>query len=99
METVFSATRSGYTSIALGNVIGSNITNILLVLGCPGLVPLLTISKLSIYYSTFHADYSAPLLLFIRTDWRIKRSEGLIILLFYSGFDSVPKSSDKSKCN
>jgi cation:H+ antiporter len=86
MVTV-SAARKGYASIAIGNVLGSNITNILLVLGCSGLVNPLTISKLSIYYiAPFMLIISALFLLFIRTGWRIKRSEALILLLLYSGF-------------
>ncbi len=86
MVTV-SAARSGYANIALGNVIGSNITNILLVMGCAGLVHPLTITGLSIYYiAPFMLIISTLLLLFIRTGWRIKRFEGRILLLLYSGF-------------
>ena len=86
MVTV-SAARSGYAKIALGNVIGSNITNILLVMGCAGLVHPLTITGLSIYYiAPFMLIISTLLLLFIRTGWRIKRFEGWILLLLYSGF-------------
>jgi K+-dependent Na+/Ca+ exchanger-like protein len=86
MVTV-SAARSGYASIAIGNVIGSNITNILLILGCSGFVHPLTVTEISIYYITpFMLFISLMLLLFIRTGWRIKRFEGLILFLLYSGF-------------
>ncbi len=86
MVTV-SAARSGYASIALGNVIGSNITNILLILGCSGLVNPLTITGLGTYYiAPFMLIISTLLLLFIRTSWRIKWFEGLILFLLYSGF-------------
>ncbi|KKG14966.1 sodium:proton exchanger [Methanosarcina sp. 2.H.T.1A.6] len=86
MVTV-SAARSGYASIALGNVIGSNITNTLLILGCSGLVHPLTVTEISVYYITpFMLLISLLLLLFIRTGWRIKRFEGLILFLLYSGF-------------
>ncbi|MGA9187490.1 MAG: calcium/sodium antiporter [Methanosarcina sp.] len=82
-----SAARSGYASIALGNVIGSNITNILLILGCSGLVNPLIITGLSIYFiAPFMLIISALFLFFIRTGWRIKRFEGLILFLLYSGF-------------
>ncbi|TFH03206.1 MAG: calcium/sodium antiporter, partial [Methanosarcina sp.] len=84
MVTV-SAARSGYASIALGNVIGSNITNTLLILGCSGLVHPLTVTEISVYYITpFMLLISLLLLLFIRTGWRIKRFEGLILFLLYS---------------
>jgi K+-dependent Na+/Ca+ exchanger-like protein len=86
MVTV-SAARSGYASIALGNVIGSNITNILLIMGCSGLVQPLTVTGTTVYYLTpFMLFISLLLLLFIRTGWRIKRHEGLILFLLYSGF-------------
>ena len=86
MVTV-SAARSGYASIALGNVIGSNISNTLLILGCSGLVHPLTVTEISVYYITpFMLFISVMLLLFIRTGWRIKRFEGLILFLIYSGF-------------
>jgi K+-dependent Na+/Ca+ exchanger-like protein len=86
MVTV-SAARGGYASIALGNVIGSNITNTLLILGCSGIVNPLTVTGISVFYITpFMLFISILLLLFIRTGWRIKRFEGLILFLLYSGF-------------
>lgn len=86
MVTV-SAARGGYASIALGNVIGSNITNTLLILGCSGVVNPLTVTGISVFYITpFMLFISILLLLFIRTGWRIKRVEGLIFFLLYSGF-------------
>jgi K+-dependent Na+/Ca+ exchanger-like protein len=86
MVTV-SAARSGYAGISLGNVIGSNITNIFLVLGCSGLVHPITTTDLDIYYiAPFMLIISALFLLFIRTGWRVKRFEGLILLLLYIGF-------------
>jgi len=86
MVTV-SAARGGYSSIALGNVIGSNITNTLLILGFSGIVNPLTVTGISVFYITpFMLFISILLLLFIRTGWRIKRVEGLILFLLYSGF-------------
>ncbi|WP_292388080.1 calcium/sodium antiporter [Methanosarcina sp. UBA5] len=86
MVTV-SAVRSNYAGIALGNVIGSNIANILLILGCSGLVSPITTTSLSTYYiAPFMLIMSFLLLLFIRTGWKVKRLEGLILLLLYLGF-------------
>lgn len=86
MVTV-SASRSGYASIGLGNVIGSNITNIFLILGCSGLVHPLTVTENTVYYiAPFMLFISLLLLLFIRTGWRIKRYEAVILFLIYSGF-------------
>jgi len=86
MVTV-SAARSDYAGIALGNVIGSNITNILLILGCSGLVHPVSTTRLGIYFiAPFMLMMSIMLLLFVRTGWRVKRFEGLILLFLYIGF-------------
>lgn len=86
MVTV-SAARSNYGGIAIGNVIGSNIANISLILGCSGLVHPIMTNYLVVYYiAPFMLIISALLLLFIRTSWKIKKLEGLILLLLYLGF-------------
>lgn len=86
MVTV-SAARSGFANIALGNAIGSNITNIFLILGCAGLAYPLQMTELSVYFiAPFMLFISLLLLLFIWTGWQIKRFEGLFLLLIYAGF-------------
>jgi len=87
LMVTISAARSDYAGIALGNVIGSNIANTLLILGCAGLVHPITVTSLSIYYiAPFMLIMSFLLILFIRTGWRVKQFEGLILLLLYLGF-------------
>ena len=87
LMVTISAARSDYAGIALGNVIGSNIANILLILGCSGIVHPIATTSLGIYYiAPFMLIMSSLLLLFIRTGWRVKRFEGLILLLLYLGF-------------
>jgi len=87
LMVTISAARSNYAGIALGNVIGSNIANTLLILGCAGLVHPIMVTSLSIYYiATFMLMMSFLLILFIRTGWRVKQFEGLILLLLYLSF-------------
>ena len=87
LMVTISAARSDYAGIALGNVIGSNIANTLLILGCAGLVHPITVTSLGIYYiAPFMLIMSFLLILFIRTGWRVKQFEGLILLLLYLGF-------------
>lgn len=87
LMVTISAARSDYAGIALGNIIGSNIANIFLILGCSGLVHPITVTTLGIYYiAPFMLIMSFLLLLFIRTGWRVKRFEGLILLLLYLSF-------------
>lgn len=86
MVTV-SAARSGFANIALGNAIGSNITNIFLILGCAGLAYPLPITEMVVDFITpFMLFISLLLLLFIWTGWEIKRFEGLFLILIYAGF-------------
>ena len=87
LMVTISAARSNYAGIALGNVIGSNIANTLLILGCAGLVHPIMVTSLSIYYiAPFMLMMSFLLILFIRTGWRVKQFEGLILLLLYLSF-------------
>lgn len=82
-----SAARIGYANLAIGNVIGSNITNLLLIAGCSAVVCPLKVTGLSIYFiMPFLLFISCMFLFFLRTDWEIKRFEGLILLLLYLNF-------------
>ena len=82
-----SAARQGYGSIAVGNVIGSNIANVFLVLGVSALIFPLAVIKSTVYYNApFMIFMSILLLIFIRTDWEIRRIEGIAFLLLYSLF-------------
>lgn len=79
-----SASRRGYGNIAIGNVIGSNIANILLILGVSGLIFPLSVIKLTVVYAApFLIFMSVLLLLFIRSNWEIRRLEGATFLGLY----------------
>lgn len=86
MVTV-SAVRMGYANIAIGNIIGSNITNIFLILGCSALICPLKVTGLSVnFVMPFLLCISFIFLYFLKTNWKIKRFEGLILLLLYLNF-------------
>jgi cation:H+ antiporter len=86
MVTV-SAARNGYGSIALGNVIGSNITNIFLILGVSGLLFPIAVEEISIFLTApFMIFISTVLLVFIATGWEIKRWEGIALAVLYAAF-------------
>lgn len=89
MVTV-SAARNGYGSIALGNVIGSNITNIFLILGVSGLLFPISVEEISIFLTApFMIIISTILLVFIATGWEIKRWEGIALTVLYAAFLAV----------
>jgi len=82
-----SAALKGYGNIAVGNVIGSNIANIFLIIGVSGLIKPISIIKGTLYYTApFMIFMSIMLLVFIRSYWLIRRIEGTIFLILYTIF-------------
>ncbi|KGK98557.1 sodium:proton exchanger [Methanococcoides methylutens] len=87
LMVTISAARKGYGNIAIGNVIGSNITNIFLVLGISAFVFPLEITGLSIMFTIpFMIMISVVLLWFINTHWEIRRIEGIALIVLYALF-------------
>jgi cation:H+ antiporter len=87
LAVTVSAAKQGYGNIALGNIIGSNITNVLMILGVSGLLFPIAVAKISLFFSTpVMILISVILLIFISTDWEIKRWEGVALMAFYAAF-------------
>lgn len=81
------AARQGFGSIALGNIIGSNIANIFLILGLSGLIYPIAVDQISLFFTTpVMILISVLLLVFISTGWEIKRWEGVALMAFYAAF-------------
>lgn len=84
LVTSIIAVRKGQGDVALGNIIGSNIFNILGILGITALVQPLSvppeIAKLDIWVMSLA---TLALIIFARTGWQIGRREGLGLLLAY----------------
>ena len=74
---------NGYPDLALGNVIGSNIANLALVLGITLLIAEMDVQK-SFFTTNWPAMMAASLLLFffLRNDYLISDFEGIIFVLF-----------------
>lgn len=89
-----SAAVSGGTDIALGNVVGSNIANILLILGISALVRPLTVSTGTVWKEIPFSLLAAVLLWVLASDVyidgaassTISRSDGLVLLCFFAIF-------------
>ena len=78
--TSISAALKGRHGIAIGNLIGSDLFNLLGVLGLAGIINPSSISQ-DIYNSTFILVLMVGLtLLMMRTFWRISRVEGFILV-------------------
>jgi len=84
LVTSVMATRKGEYDIAIGNVVGSNIFNIGVVIGIPVAI-FGGVSNLAINYVDLIMMMGASLLLFMFSfkDYRISRKEGIVFLLLF----------------
>jgi cation:H+ antiporter len=81
------AARRGNGELIVGNVMGSNIANVLLILGLTGLVRPLAVPEQSVVYSIpICLFFSLALLHFIRSDWQISRRQGAGVVAAYGAF-------------
>ena len=83
LATSVIAARKGQSGMAIGNVIGSNLFNIFFILGACSLVQPLPVEGIT--WVDFSVLLASALLfwIFSRTNHRITRGEGFILLLFY----------------
>ncbi len=80
------AIKKGETEIAIGNVIGSNIFNILLVLGLATIINPISISMLALIDVTFMVAMIALLYLCMKKNNSIVKSQGIIFIAIYIGY-------------
>ena len=98
-----SAGIGGSTAIALGNVVGSNIANILLILGISALIRPLTVSKGTVWKEIPFSLLAAVTLWVLASDVyidgalfsAISRSDGMVLLAFFVVFLSYTASIAK----
>jgi cation:H+ antiporter len=73
--------------LAIGNIIGSNIFNVLWVGGAASLIRPLTVDDALLRFSMPVMIFVALLLLiFMRTNWKLERWEGAVFVSLYAGF-------------
>ncbi len=80
------AARKGEASLAVGNVIGSNIFNILLILGVSSVIHPIGINAASVFDLIILLLVTALTMFFAITERSINRKEGVIMLLFYVSY-------------
>ncbi|MFC1648030.1 calcium/sodium antiporter [Nanoarchaeota archaeon] len=87
LSVTVSAFKKGYGSIALGNIIGSNIANIFLILGVTGVMFALPVTQLTLYLlAPFMVFISLLLLVAIKSGWELKTAEGIFLIIIYVVF-------------
>ena len=84
LVTSLVAARKGDASLAIGNVIGSNIFNLLFILGLSAVIRPVAVNAASVYDLAVLVLTSALVWIFSVTKKSIGRTEGFIMLLFYA---------------
>ncbi|MGN1266722.1 MAG: calcium/sodium antiporter [Dorea sp.] len=80
------AARKGENDLAVGNVVGSNIYNILLILGTSSVITPIKVDVLSVYDTSILIIVSIVCFVTAKTRGEIKKSEGIFFLLIYAAF-------------
>ena len=86
LATSIVAARKGNSGIAIGNVLGSNVFNILLILGGTGLIAPMTIKGITDVDLILLVVSMVMLWLFSYTKLRIERWEGLVLIVVFVGY-------------
>ncbi len=85
LVTSIVAARKGDSGIAMGNVIGSNIFNVLFILGMTGVISPITADSAFFTDSGLLIAISVIMLIFAFTNGRTSRKEGIISTVMYLG--------------
>ncbi|MFH1745957.1 MAG: calcium/sodium antiporter [Planctomycetota bacterium] len=87
LATSVIAIRHNQPDIAIGNIVGSNICNILLVVGLSATVSPVTVEAETLYYDCPAMLFASLIFMVIAwTRQRISRREGLVLLVFYISY-------------
>lgn len=86
LVTSMVAAKKGESDLALGNAIGSNIFNIVFILGASALIAPMTVDILSVIDTIAVIGVSALTLGFAATGKKINRAEGAIMVAAYVGY-------------
>lgn len=84
--SILVAAAKGESDLALGNVVGSNIFNILLILGASSVIVPLTVGTEIIYDTAILIGMSVIVYFMALHQKRIGRVKGLIMLLGYAAY-------------
>lgn len=86
LVTSIVATKKGESGLALGNAIGSNIFNILFILGSSSAIHPIMVEAVSIIDAVMLIGISMMLYIFAKTKNEVSRTEGLLMVASYIGY-------------
>lgn len=88
LATSMVSARKGQSGIAIGNVLGSNVFNILMILGITGIVSPMTINGITNLDFSLLVTSMVALLLFAYTKLKIERWEGAVLTIAFFAYIS-----------
>ncbi len=80
------AARKGHGDLSIGNIIGSNIFNVLAILGISAAIAGISVSDAMWFDYSIMIVFSAALLIVMKTGFRINRIEGLVLISGYIAY-------------
>ncbi len=86
LATSVVASLKGESDISLGNIVGSNIFNILAILGIASIITPISIGNISYIDLSIMLMFAVVLLPLARTGYAIDRKEGIIFLVLFAGY-------------
>ena len=86
LVTSIVATRKGESGLALGNAIGSNVFNILFILGMSSTICPITLDSVAIYDAIVLSGIALLTYFFAKTNEEVSRIEGLIMVFAYIAY-------------
>lgn len=87
MAVSITASKKGFGNIAIGNAVGSFITNTFLILGISSIISPINILETNLKFAlTTLSLFSVLFFIFIRTERKLSKIEGIILLIIYAAF-------------
>ena len=89
LATSVVAARKGESAIAMGNVIGSNVMNILMIIGITGVICPMQVNGITMIDLGVLLGSVVLLWLFSFTKYKVERWEGAVMLTIFAGYGLV----------
>ena len=80
------AARKGHADLSVGNIVGSNIFNIMAILGISSLISGITVSEQVLIDVGIMLAFSLALIPIMRSGFVISRKEGILLITGYVGY-------------
>ncbi|MBT3464093.1 calcium/sodium antiporter [archaeon] len=87
ISVTIAAARKGYSELMIGNIIGSNISNLLLVLGISSIINPIRITDITLYFTMpLMIVITYVFLRYSKNNWQINKYEGISLMVLYANF-------------